>query len=299
MSSGTHEVWARVALAAVALHKDAGVSVDTLLAGLPFDEHGLKRRKRVAWDDYVAIIDRLCEAVGGFNELEDLCAGSYHQVLPELRALAGSVIGPKMFVRFVTDVLNPIMFPPVANIFEDLGEHRVRVTTRLRPGARECEAFFRGSTGAFRGITAHLDLPMVDVVVSDVGPTHGIWELELPPAKTLLSRAYRSAHRLMLRFQLGAESDGTPVSMVIGAPDLDPMAARIDRAVVEWKLTPRQADVLSLIVEGRTNKEIAQALACADNTVELHVTRLLRKTGTSSRTQLIAVFWSEEWGFPQ
>jgi DNA-binding NarL/FixJ family response regulator len=77
------------------------------------------------------------------------------------------------------------------------------------------------------------------------------------------------------------------------------MASRIDRAIIEWKLTPRQAEVLSLIVAGRTNKEIAQALACADNTIELHVTRLLRKTGTASRTQLIAVFWSANWGFPQ
>jgi len=299
MNSGGHEVWARVALAAVALHKDAGVSVERLLAGLPFDEHGLKRRKRVAWDDYVTIIDRVAEAVGGFQELEDLCAGSYHQVLPELRTLAGAVISPKMFVRFICDVLNPIVFPPIAHTWEDLGEHRVRVGVRLRPGAKPCEAFFRGSTGAFRGMTAHLDLPMLDVISADVGPEHGTWELELPPGRTLLSRAYRRAQRLMLRFQLGSESDGTPVSIVVGAPDLDPMASRLDRAIVEWKLTPRQAEVLNLIVAGRTNKEIGQALACADNTIELHVTRLLRKTGTASRTQLIAAFWSEAWGFPQ
>jgi len=44
------------------------------------------------------------------------------------------------------------------------------------------------------------------------------------------------------------------------------------------------------VVAGRANKEIANELDCADNTIELHITRLLRKAEVTSRTQLIARF---------
>jgi DNA-binding NarL/FixJ family response regulator len=45
-------------------------------------------------------------------------------------------------------------------------------------------------------------------------------------------------------------------------------------------------------VQGLSNKEIAQRLDCAENTVELHVTQLLRKAGASSRTKVVAQFWA-------
>jgi DNA-binding CsgD family transcriptional regulator len=53
-------------------------------------------------------------------------------------------------------------------------------------------------------------------------------------------------------------------------------------------LTTRELDVLRLISEGRTNKEIAQALFISTHTVAVHVARVLRKTGTSNRTQAAA-----------
>jgi DNA-binding NarL/FixJ family response regulator len=103
----------------------------------------------------------------------------------------------------------------------------------------------------------------------------------------------------VLRFVLGAEHDGTPVTASLGTPDADPIASRLDEATDAWKLTPRQRSVLALVAAGKANKEIANELACADNTIELHVTRLLRKAGVTSRTQLIARFWSQTWGSPQ
>jgi DNA-binding NarL/FixJ family response regulator len=58
-----------------------------------------------------------------------------------------------------------------------------------------------------------------------------------------------------------------------------------------WGLTPRQSEVLHHVVEGASNKEIADQLGCAENTVELHMTKLLQKAGLASRTRLIAQFW--------
>lgn len=60
-----------------------------------------------------------------------------------------------------------------------------------------------------------------------------------------------------------------------------------------WALTERQAQVLAIVATGRTNKEIAKALRCAEPTVEVHMTALLAKAGCHGRAALIAKFWTE------
>jgi DNA-binding CsgD family transcriptional regulator len=51
-------------------------------------------------------------------------------------------------------------------------------------------------------------------------------------------------------------------------------------------ITRREADVLILVVEGGSNREIAEQLYLSVRTVEKHVESLLRKTATKTRTQL-------------
>ena len=50
-------------------------------------------------------------------------------------------------------------------------------------------------------------------------------------------------------------------------------------------LTERELEILQQIVEGRTNKEIAQALYISEKTVKNHVSNILRKLDLSDRTQ--------------
>jgi DNA-binding NarL/FixJ family response regulator len=49
-------------------------------------------------------------------------------------------------------------------------------------------------------------------------------------------------------------------------------------------LTPRQRDILGLIAQGRSNKEIAFMLGIRERTVKFHVAALFVRLGTSSRT---------------
>jgi DNA-binding CsgD family transcriptional regulator/tetratricopeptide (TPR) repeat protein len=54
-------------------------------------------------------------------------------------------------------------------------------------------------------------------------------------------------------------------------------------------VTPRELEILALVATGLSNREIAAQLTVSPRTVEKHVESLLRKTGTTSRTQLVAV----------
>ena len=64
------------------------------------------------------------------------------------------------------------------------------------------------------------------------------------------------------------------------------------RSAVEM-LTERETDVLRLMADGRSNKEIARALYITPHTVKAHITRILHKLDAESRTKA-AVMWTEE-----
>lgn len=58
---------------------------------------------------------------------------------------------------------------------------------------------------------------------------------------------------------------------------------RVPAALQQLGVTAREYDVLRLVVEGRTNKEIADRLFLSVRTVETHVARLLQRTGAADR----------------
>ncbi len=54
------------------------------------------------------------------------------------------------------------------------------------------------------------------------------------------------------------------------------------------QLTPREQEVLQLLVEGRSNPEIAAALFVSPRTAETHVTHILSKLGVTTRAEAAA-----------
>ncbi|MEO6601179.1 MAG: response regulator transcription factor [Polyangiaceae bacterium] len=73
----------------------------------------------------------------------------------------------------------------------------------------------------------------------------------------------------------------------LGAPAPLPMTPSTGERAPSGDLTLRQLEVLKLLGDGRSNKEISSALAIADRTVRAHLTELFRTLGVSSRTQAV------------
>src|SRR5262245_17505402 len=134
--SAAHEVWARAAWAAVDCARDGGLAMAPLFEGLPFDAASLKRRGRVEWHHYCLLVERMEVLAGGTDALQRLLEGGYHQGFPEVRAAAGRLVSPKLLLKFIFQVVVPVLWPPLEVGFEDRGANRARITQRLRAGAR-------------------------------------------------------------------------------------------------------------------------------------------------------------------
>ena len=63
------------------------------------------------------------------------------------------------------------------------------------------------------------------------------------------------------------------------------IAERLAERVGAQELTPREHDVLELIVRGKSNREIAAELEVSEATVKTHINSLLGKLGVTDRTQ--------------
>jgi DNA-binding NarL/FixJ family response regulator len=70
----------------------------------------------------------------------------------------------------------------------------------------------------------------------------------------------------------------------------DPKVETLDETdVARLGLTAREAEVLSLVAAGRTNREIGAELFVSEKTASVHVSNILRKLGVSSRVEAAAI----------
>lgn len=75
------------------------------------------------------------------------------------------------------------------------------------------------------------------------------------------------------------------------------MSASVARKVVHFfrkplvdveALTARENEVLQLIVDGKTNRQIAQSLFISENTVAFHIKQIYEKLHVHTRAQVVA-----------
>jgi DNA-binding CsgD family transcriptional regulator/tetratricopeptide (TPR) repeat protein len=84
---------------------------------------------------------------------------------------------------------------------------------------------------------------------------------------------------------LGATGDADRVRRVLADEGVR-VGARVGRPGYGDRLSPRELDVMRLLVEGRTSAQIARVLGLSPRTVEKHVHSAMRKRNAPSRTAL-------------
>jgi NarL family two-component system response regulator LiaR len=82
---------------------------------------------------------------------------------------------------------------------------------------------------------------------------------------------------------------------VAGQPSLSPEAAQVlmknvsEPAAAHQDMTARELEILALMVDGRSNNEIAERLIVSQSTVKFHVSNILSKLGVTGRTEAVAL----------
>jgi DNA-binding CsgD family transcriptional regulator len=100
--------------------------------------------------------------------------------------------------------------------------------------------------------------------------------------------AARAAHAVAVR--LGAAPLRGAVEALVRRGRLGvalPGAARVSEANVV--LTPREAEVLGLLAQGRTNRQVGKELFISEKTASVHVSNIIAKLGAHSRTEAVAI----------
>ncbi len=112
----------------------------------------------------------------------------------------------------------------------------------------------------------------------------------------LIQRALRAgAIGYLLKNVSADELAGAIRAAHVGKPTLAPEAAEaLVHAATKptepvFDLTPREKEVLALMVEGLSNPQIAERLVVSQSTVKFHVSSILAKLNAASRTEAVAL----------
>lgn len=68
------------------------------------------------------------------------------------------------------------------------------------------------------------------------------------------------------------------------------LPSRVSASVIQPSLTPRQFEVLGVLAQGNSNKEIARVLAISDSTVSMHLNAAFTALGVHDRTSAASAY---------
>jgi DNA-binding NarL/FixJ family response regulator len=147
------------------------------------------------------------------------------------------------------------------------------------------------------------DITIMDVrlpEVSGIEATSSIIK-EFPDAKIIMLSTFEHDEDIYRALQAGAQAylpkniDRDELLRSIravnqGSSFFPPqIATRLTRRINSAKLTSREMDVLKMLVNGLTNKQIASALSITEVTVKFHVSSIMEKLGAQDRTQAVTM----------
>ena len=188
--------------------------------------------------------------------------------------------------------------------------HGLRMVLDAQPDMQVVAEVGDGAQALERGIQDDVDLAVIDITMPRMTGLHAARELHRrrPKLRILMLSMHENERYLYEALKAGASgyvlktvADRDLVEAVRaamrGEKFLYPGArtpliedylhrAREDLPLREDPLTPREQEVLKLVAEGYTNKQIAETLVISEKTVERHRANILDKLGMRDRVEL-------------
>ena len=175
------------------------------------------------------------------------------------------------------------------------GTAAVELATRLRPDIVLMDVAMPGGGGL--GATREISAAMPDVAIVMLTASEDIDDLFAAIKAGARGYLLKNLEAAELRGMLEAVARGeAAITPAIAARMLTELARPAVPAVQAAasgprdpdRLTERELDVLSLVVAGRRNKEMAVELGISENTVKFHLRNILDKLHAQSRAEMVA-----------
>jgi len=137
------------------------------------------------------------------------------------------------------------------------------------------------------------EMPQVKILVLTVSDS----EADLFAAVKFGARGYllkKAEPEELVHAIISVAQGGVMVSPLMATKllaEFNDLAAGVEKAPVEQaeaKLSPREGEVLQLVAQGATNKEIADSLFISENTVKTHLQNIMEKLHLANRSQAAA-----------
>ena len=160
----------------------------------------------------------------------------------------------------------------------DKGEEAITLCRQLRPDVVIMDLRLPGLSGFEAIDRIHGEFPGIGVLVlSNYEGSEDVHRALESGALAYLTKDAGAEELVKALLSVRAGRRYVPAS--IGAL----LAARVHGS----ELTDREVDVLRLLAKARSNREIGESLGIAENTVRIHVSRILDKLDAGDRTQAV------------
>ncbi len=171
----------------------------------------------------------------------------------------------------------------------------------LEPDMRVCAEAATGHQAIELFRSDRPDVTLMDLRLPDLSGTEAIRTIraEFPQARIIALSTFAGDEEIHMALEAGAlaylvktvqpeELVDTIRKAAAGQRHVPPeLAARLAARSPRSHLSPRELEVIKLMIQGKRNREIALHLAITEGTVKIHVSNVLAKLGVTDRTEAV------------
>jgi DNA-binding NarL/FixJ family response regulator len=161
--------------------------------------------------------------------------------------------------------------------------------------------------------TAHLhpDVILLDLEMPELDGVAALQQIRAdnPAARVIILTAYDSDERIVSAVAAGAkgyllkgapredifrairvvQAGGSLLQPIVASKLMQHVSQQASRPAETDSLTPRELEVLCLLAQGKSNKQIAAELVITERTTKFHVSSILSKLEAANRTEAVKI----------